>query len=67
MLRIAAREGEVPVVDEKGQAAGRGAYLCPAKSCMERALARRALERSLKLKNNVPAALKGEIARAINR
>jgi predicted RNA-binding protein YlxR (DUF448 family) len=66
MLRIAAHDG-VLVVDVKGRAAGRGAYLCPEKTCVERALARRALERSLKLKYNVPAALKGEITRAINR
>jgi uncharacterized protein len=66
MLRIAARDGGAPVIDEQGQAPGRGAYLCRARSCMERALARRALERSLKLKNTVPATLKGEIARAIN-
>jgi len=41
-------ENEI-VVDETGKRAGRGAYLCRRRDCWERALARRQLERSLKV------------------
>ncbi|HVF09878.1 MAG TPA: YlxR family protein, partial [Abditibacteriaceae bacterium] len=61
MLRIAARAGSEPAVDVEYCAPGRGAYLCRTQSCLERALKRRAVERSLKLKNGVGAKLKTEL------
>ena len=65
MLRVAASNGEAPVVDVAQKAAGRGAYLCRNKVCVERAFARRALERALKLKKQVPASMRVEIEQAI--
>jgi len=63
MLRIASHDGGMPVLDLTYHAVGRGAYLCRAGRCVERAWARRALERSLKLKQPAPAALKNEVIR----
>jgi len=67
MLRIAAVPGAagvpgaVPVVDNVFKAPGRGAYLCREVACIEKALKRRAIERSLKLKSGVPASLRDDI------
>ena len=61
MLRVAALEGDAPKVDLEYCLPGRGAYLCRMKSCLERALARRAMERSLKLKTSVGAGLTAEL------
>ncbi len=41
------QEGEV-IVDLTGRANGRGAYICPQKSCLESAVKSRGLERSLR-------------------
>jgi len=41
-------EGAV-MVDETGKRSGRGAYLCPRRECWEMALAKRQLERVLKI------------------
>ena len=41
-------EGQVEV-DPTGRRPGRGAYLCPQRSCWEEALARRALNRALRV------------------
>jgi predicted RNA-binding protein YlxR (DUF448 family) len=65
MLRIASQDGAEPVVDTQFRIAGRGAYLCRERACMERALLRRGLERTLKLKTGVPAAIRREIERAL--
>ena len=61
MLRIAASEGSEPQVDVKYCLPGRGAYLCRMKTCVERALVRRAVERSLKLKICLDTRLKSEL------
>lgn len=45
LIRIACYEGKVSV-DPTGKAKGRGVYLCPDGSCMEKAKKRRALQRS---------------------
>ncbi len=65
MLRIASKDGLAPVVDVQFKAAGRGAYLCRNRACMERALQRRGLERTLKLKTSVPAAMRSELEQAL--
>ncbi|HEY0075369.1 MAG TPA: YlxR family protein [Abditibacteriaceae bacterium] len=61
LLRVVSQGGAPPQVDAEGRAAGRGAYLCLQAACIEKAWARRALERALKLQNPVDATLKTEI------
>ena len=61
LLRVVSRGGDVPQWDEKGRAPGRGAYVCRLAACVERAFARRALERALKLNAPAPVALKEKI------
>lgn len=55
--------GEVKV-DKVGKAPGRGAYVCPKQSCLERAVKSRALERAFehKIDEAVFHQLKEEIA-----
>jgi predicted RNA-binding protein YlxR (DUF448 family) len=68
MLRIASQDGAAPVVDQAGaghKGLGRGAYLCAKNGCLERAVGKRALERSLKLKCGLSSAAKAEMARTI--
>lgn len=70
LLRIASKEGAAPVVDEpksKRKGEGRGAYLCANLKCLERAVGKKAFERSLRLKCGFSGAAKAEIARAIER
>ncbi len=43
---VRAPDGTISV-DARGKAAGRGAYLCPTDSCLERAVKSRALQRAL--------------------
>jgi len=69
-LRVAARDGGTPVIDQladakKGREPGRGAYLCRRLDCVEAALKRRALQRALKLKNSVPINFGDEVRRAV--
>lgn len=45
MIRITAYEGDV-TLDLTGKAKGRGAYLCPSGSCLNKALKKNALQRS---------------------
>ena len=48
LLRLSRdKEGQVRL-DEAGKGGGRGAYLCPDSACLERARARRTLERTLR-------------------
>lgn len=65
LLRIASYARAVPVLDRSYRAPGRGAYLCCQASCVERALKRHALERSLKIKPGGHAALKADIEKAL--
>lgn len=48
-MRIVRTPESAVMVDETGKRSGRGAYLCRQRSCWERALARRQLERALKV------------------
>ena len=61
LLRVVSQGGTPAQIDAIGRAPGRGAYLCRQAACVEKAWARRALERALKLQNPVEAALKAEI------
>jgi predicted RNA-binding protein YlxR (DUF448 family) len=65
MLRIASLHGGTPVVDVKACAPGRGAYLCRQRSCLDKALKRRGIERTLKLTTTIPASMRDEIARLL--
>jgi len=47
------RDGVIAI----GRGTGRGAYLCPAQSCVQRALERRALQRVLRTEITPPDAL----------
>jgi hypothetical protein len=38
LMRLVRRDGGVVQVDFSGSAAGRGAYVCPASACVEKAL-----------------------------
>ena len=50
LVRIVRLPGDAGVaVDATGKQSGRGAYLCPTRACLELALKRKALERSLKV------------------
>jgi len=49
LVRIVRTPDGVVMVDETGKRSGRGAYLCPQRRCWEAALARRQLERALKV------------------
>ena len=58
LMRVAARGGTLPCRDEGGSLPGRGAYLCLARACIEKAFHRNSLQRGLKLKEKAPAELK---------
>jgi predicted RNA-binding protein YlxR (DUF448 family) len=42
-------EGDISV-DKTGKKPGRGAYVCPCKECVEKAIANKSLERALEIK-----------------
>jgi predicted RNA-binding protein YlxR (DUF448 family) len=57
-MRFVARDG-VLAYDETGTAAGRGAYTCRRRACLEQAAKRRAFVRTLRQAVQVPADLQG--------
>jgi predicted RNA-binding protein YlxR (DUF448 family) len=61
LLRVASQAGSTPALDRKGNAPGRGAYVCRDGACVARARKRRAFERALKLRGSVPRELWDEI------
>ena len=64
LLRIVRTPEEEIKLDKTGKASGRGAYVCPAVECLEKAQKIRALERALehKIDLQVFERLKEEIA-----
>ena len=62
MLRVASHDGAPPVVDVAQRVIGRGAYVCFETKCVEKAIARKAFERSLKT-SGLSQGAKDEIAR----
>lgn len=42
-------QGEISI-DRSGKKPGRGAYVCPQKACIEKAIANKSLERALEIK-----------------
>ena len=63
MLRVLKTEEEGIILDPTGKKNGRGAYLCPDRECLEKALKNRGLERSLKcsIPHEVVESLKKEM------
>ena len=57
-------EGEI-LLDAGGKKNGRGAYVCPKVSCLQKAMKSRALERSLKVA--VPEAVYEELKKEMER
>lgn len=49
LLRIIRTTEDELFVDATGKKNGRGAYICPNRTCLERAMQSRGLERSLKI------------------
>ena len=47
LIRIACYEGRL-TFDPSGKAKGRGVYLCPNEECMQKAVKKKALQRSLR-------------------
>ena len=47
LIRIACYEGQL-TFDPTGKAKGRGVYLCPNEECMQKAVKKKALQRSLR-------------------
>ncbi len=65
MLRVLRTpQGEL-VIDATGRKNGRGAYLCRAKACLEKAQKRKGLERSLK--RSVPGGVYESLEKEIER
>ena len=64
LLRIVKPENEEASVDRSGRKNGRGAYICPQVSCLEAAVRKKALDRSLKtqITEETLEALKKELA-----
>jgi predicted RNA-binding protein YlxR (DUF448 family) len=65
MLRVASKDGAMPEVVTNKCVSGRSAYMCCDRKCVDKVFGRRALERSLKLKNSTPQQVKDDIVRAI--
>jgi len=51
LIRLVAYEGRV-IVDYHAKLPGRGAYVCPQRECIARAMKKHRLERAFKLENN---------------
>ena len=66
LLRVVRQaEGSIHF-DTTGKAAGRGAYICPQKACLEKAMKAKLLERALecRIEPDVYQQLEGEIEQA---
>ncbi|MCR4673893.1 MAG: YlxR family protein [Lachnospiraceae bacterium] len=50
LIRVAKISDEKFVLDETGAQNGRGAYICKSKSCLQKAIKNKGLERSFKCK-----------------
>lgn len=65
MLRVASKDGAEPEIVVQRRANGRSAYMCFDRKCLDKIFGRRALERSLRLKNSTPQQVKDQIVQAI--
>lgn len=63
MMRVIRTPEDEFVIDVTGKKNGRGAYLCFSKSCFEKAVKSKGLERSLKM--NIPASVYDSLEKEI--
>ena len=49
LIRILKQQDEVITIDTTGKKNGRGAYICPDKECLNKAIKNKGLERSFKM------------------
>ncbi|MCT4544179.1 MAG: YlxR family protein [Vallitalea sp.] len=61
---VRTKEGDISI-DSTGKKNGRGAYICPSMSCLEKAIKNKGLERSFKesIPGDVYSALKEELSK----
>ncbi len=59
--RFKSHRGAAPVFDSGDTEAGRGASVCQRPLCLEKAIARRAFERALKLKQPLSSGFKDQL------
>ncbi|RYX85045.1 YlxR family protein [bacterium] len=59
--RFKSKSGAAPVFDPSDTQAGRGASVCQRPLCIEKAIARRAFERNLKLKQPLSSGFKDQL------
>ena len=59
MIRVIRTENDEFLLDATGKKNGRGAYICPSKSCLEMAIKNKGLERSFK--QSIPKAVYEEL------
>jgi uncharacterized protein len=68
LLRVARRPEGTVLPDAPGaRAEGRGAYLCPDRDCIKRAVRSGRLNQALRLPQKVPATLEQELVRVMSR
>ncbi|CAN5754943.1 YlxR family protein [soil metagenome] len=68
LLRVARRPQGAVVPDVPGERAeGRGAYVCPVRDCVERAVRSGRLIQALRLPGTAPAAVERELETALQR
>jgi len=65
LIRVVRSPEGAIALDFRGKASGRGAYVCPRKDCLERALKARALERALGCP--IPAGVYEQLAEQMER
>ena len=61
LVRLVRGHDGVVIADLRGTAAGRGAYVCPDETCLERALERRRLSHAFRKPCEVGKALQEEV------
>ena len=69
MIRILKTQGESFILDATGRKNGRGAYLCPSRECLQKAVKSRGLDRSFKMSvpKDVYEALEKEMEQLVGR
>lgn len=69
MIRILKTQGESFILDATGRKNGRGAYLCPSRECLQKAVKSRGLDRSFKMSvpKDVYEALEKEMEQLVGK
>lgn len=63
LVRVLKTENEGIVIDFTGKKNGRGAYVCPSKECLDKAMKTKGIERSLK--TPVPQEIYEELVKSL--